>query len=78
MKPLVLVGLVLLVLSVLAFGYQGVAYVTTRDTVVKAGPVEVQADREHAVPLAPILSGVALLAGITFLVMGSGRSRVVG
>jgi hypothetical protein len=76
MKPLVVVGLILLVFSVLAFGYQGVTYVTTRDTVVKAGPVEVVADRDHAIPLAPIISGVALLAGVTLLIIGSGKSRV--
>ena len=38
MKPLMLVGLILVILGVLAFGYQGVAYITTRDTVAQAGP----------------------------------------
>ena len=54
MKPLVLIGLILIVLGVLFLGYQGVAWVTTRDTVAKVGPVEVQADRQHAIPLAPL------------------------
>ena len=42
MRPLMMIGLILVLLGVLALGYQGVAYVTTRDTVVKAGPVETQ------------------------------------
>jgi hypothetical protein len=75
MKPIMIVGVVLVILGVLALGYQGVAYITTRDTVAKVGPVEVQADREHAIPLAPILSGVALLGGITLLIIGAGRQK---
>jgi hypothetical protein len=75
MKPIMIVGLVLVILGVLALGYQGVAYITTRDTVAKVGPVEVQADREHAIPVAPILSGAALLGGITLLIIGAARHK---
>ncbi|HYV39773.1 MAG TPA: hypothetical protein VE988_29055 [Gemmataceae bacterium] len=73
MKPLMAVGLVLILLGVLAFGYQGVAYYTTRETVARVGPIEVQADRQHAVPLAPILSGVAVVGGIALLIIGASR-----
>jgi hypothetical protein len=66
-------GLILIVLGVAALGYQGVAWVTTRDTVAQFGPVEVKADREHAIPLAPILSGVALAGGIVLVIVGAGR-----
>jgi hypothetical protein len=70
MKALMVIGVLLIVLSVAALGYQGVAWVTTRDTVARVGPFEVQADREHAIPLAPILSGVALVGGVVLLVVG--------
>lgn len=73
MKTTVILGLILIVLGVAALGYQGVAWITTRDTVAQVGPVTVQADREHAIPLAPILSGVALVGGIALLVFGAGR-----
>jgi hypothetical protein len=73
MKTTMAIGLILIVLGVLALGYQGVAWITTRDTVAKVGPVEVQADREHAIPLAPILSGVALAGGIILLIVGATR-----
>jgi hypothetical protein len=72
-RPLMLVGLILVLLGVLALGYQGVAYITTRDTVAKAGPLEVQADRTHAVPLWPILSGAALLAGVLCMIAAANR-----
>jgi hypothetical protein len=73
MKATMAIGLILILLGVLALGYQGVMWVTTRDTVAKVGPVEVQADREHAVPLAPILSGVALAGGVALLLIGAAR-----
>lgn len=73
MKPIVILGLVLVILGVLALGYQGIAFITTRDTVARVGPVEVQADRTHAIPLAPILSGAALVGGIALLIAGASK-----
>jgi hypothetical protein len=67
------IGLILVILGVAALGYQGVAYITTRDTVANIGPVEVKADREHAIPLWPILSGAALVGGIALLIVGASR-----
>ncbi len=73
MKPLMIVGLVLVILGVLAFGYQGVAYITTRDTVAQAGPFSVQADREHAFPLWPFVSGACLLGGVILMAASASR-----
>jgi hypothetical protein len=73
MRPLMLIGLILVILGVLALGYQGVAYVTTRDTVAKIGPVEIQADRAHAVPLWPILSVLGIVAGIGCMIAAGNR-----
>ena len=73
MKPLMMIGLLLVVLGVAALGYQGVTWITTRDTVAKVGPVEVQADRAHAVPLVPIIGGVAVAAGAVMIVVGASR-----
>jgi hypothetical protein len=68
-----LVGLVLVILGVLAFGYQGVVYVTTRDTVAQAGPFSVQADREHVFPLWPFVSGACLLGGVILMAASAAR-----
>ncbi len=43
MKPITFVGIVLIVLGLVALGYQGVITYTTREQVVKVGPVEVTA-----------------------------------
>ncbi len=74
MKATMAIGLILIILGVIALGYQGVAWVTTRDTVAKVGPVEVQANREHPIPLAPILSGIALVGGVVLLIVSANRS----
>jgi hypothetical protein len=75
MKPIMIVGCVLLMLGVAALGYQGVAYITTRETVAEVGPIRVQADRERAIPLWPILSGVALVGGLALLVIGASKAK---
>jgi hypothetical protein len=77
MKPLVVIGLIVLILGVAALGYQGVAWVTTRDTVAKVGPVEVQADRQHAIPLWPILGGVGIVGGAVLMLIGANRRSSV-
>ena len=54
MKPTALTGVVLIVLGVAALAYQGITY-TSRDTVVDIGPLHATAEREHTVPLSPLL-----------------------
>ena len=64
------IGALLLILGILALGYQGFTYVT-RDKVVDVGPVEVTKQKTKTVYLPPILGVVALAAGIALLVSGS-------
>jgi hypothetical protein len=71
-----LIGLILVILGVLAFGYQGVAYITTRDTIAQAGPFEVRANRQHAVPLWPIVSGVCLFGGVILMAVSASQREV--
>jgi hypothetical protein len=70
MKPLTLVGVLLIVLGVAALGYQGITY-TSRETVVDAGPVQVTADRQRTVPLPPVLGIVAVAGGVVLLIVGA-------
>ena len=48
-----LIGVVLIVVGVLALAFGGVNY-TTRERVVDLGPLKVDADKQHSVPIAPI------------------------
>mgnify|MGYP003693672695 CR=1 FL=1 len=45
MKPAVFIGIVLIVLSILSFAYQGITY-TTREKVLDIGPIEATAEKQ--------------------------------
>jgi len=70
MKTNSLIGIILIVLGVIAFAYQGITY-TTREKVVDIGPIQVTADKTKTIPLPPIIGGIALVGGIVLLVVGS-------
>jgi membrane-bound ClpP family serine protease len=72
MKPIAIVGIILIVLGIIALGYQGISYVS-HDKVIDMGPIQVSADRKHTIPIAPILGVVALIAGV-LLVVAKGRN----
>jgi uncharacterized membrane protein YidH (DUF202 family) len=68
-----LIGMVLIVVGVLALAFGGFQY-TTRERVVDLGPLKVDADKQHSVPVAPI-AGVAALVGGIVMVMAGSKSR---
>ena len=72
MKPLTLVGVLLIALGVAALGYQAITY-TSRETVVDAGPLQVTADRQRTVQLPPVLGIVAVAGGVVLLIVGARR-----
>jgi uncharacterized membrane protein len=74
MKPVAMLGIVLIVLGVVALAYQGITY-TTREKVVDLGPLKVETKKEKTIPLPPVLGGLALAAGVVLVIVGSrGRS----
>jgi len=74
MKPVAVLGIVLIILGVLALAYQGITY-TTREKVVDVGPLKVETKKEKTIPLPPVLGGLALAAGVVLVIVGSrGRS----
>jgi uncharacterized membrane protein len=72
MRPVVLVGIILIIIGIVALAYQGFTY-TTREKVVDVGPLKVEAKREKTVPLPPIVGGVAVAAGLVLVIVGSRR-----
>jgi uncharacterized membrane protein HdeD (DUF308 family) len=69
MKTTQLLGVVLIVLGVVAFAYQGFTY-TTREKAIDLGPIQVTTERTRRLPLPPIVGAVALIGGIVLLVAG--------
>jgi len=70
MKPVAIVGVILIVLGVVALAYQGITY-TTKDKVVDLGPLKVEAKREKTIPLPPVLGVVALVGGVVLLIVSA-------
>ena len=69
MKPKIMIAIILIVLGIAAFAYQGITY-TTREKVVDVGPIQVTAEKTKTLPLPPIVGAIALVGGIVLLVMG--------
>jgi uncharacterized membrane protein HdeD (DUF308 family) len=69
MKPVAILGVVLIVLGLAALAYQGVTY-TTREKVIDLGPIQATAERQKTVPLPPVLGIVAVGAGVVLLIVG--------
>ena len=70
MRPLVIVGIILIAIGAIALAYQGISYTTT-ERVVDIGPIKVDARKEKTIPLPPILGGVAVAAGVVLLIFGA-------
>jgi hypothetical protein len=70
MKAPTLAGIVLIVLAVIAFSYQGITY-TKREKVLEIGPIEATAEKKETIPLPPILGAAALLGGVALVLVGS-------
>jgi hypothetical protein len=69
MKPIALIGVVLIVLGLVALVYQGITY-SSRETVLDIGPIHATANREKTLPLPPLLGIAAVAGGVALLIAG--------
>jgi hypothetical protein len=70
MKPIAMVGLLLIVLGIVGLVYQGIGY-TKRKDVLDVGPIHATKDTHETIPIPPLLGGIALVGGIALLVVGA-------
>jgi uncharacterized membrane protein YdcZ (DUF606 family) len=73
MKTYMLTGIILIVIGIVAFAYQGISY-TTRENVVDIGPIQLTAEKTRTLPLPPIVGAIALVGGIVLLVMSKKKA----
>ena len=73
MKPVTLIGVVLIIVGVLALAYQGITY-TTREKVIDLGPLKASVDKQKTIPLPPILGALALAGGVVLVIVGARKS----
>ena len=69
MKTYTIIGIILIVIGIFAFAYQGITF-TTREKVVDIGPLQMTAEKTRTLLLPPIVGGISLVGGIVLLVMG--------
>jgi uncharacterized membrane protein len=62
-----IIGIILIVLGIVAFVFQGITY-TTQKNVINMGPIHATAEEKKTIPLPPVLGGIALVGGIVLLV----------
>lgn len=62
-----LVGILLIVLGVATFAYQGFSY-TKQEKLAQIGNVEVTANTEKKVYFPPLLGGLSLVAGVALVI----------
>ena len=77
MKPATIVGILLIIVGVIALAYGGFNFTThEQKRVVDLGPLKVDAnvEKEHSVPLPPILGVVAMVGGVALVWVGAKKS----
>jgi hypothetical protein len=73
MKPATIIGLVLIVVAIIGFAMGGISF-THQKKDIDVGPVQVSHKETNTLPISPILSTLALVAGAGLVIAGS-RSR---
>jgi drug/metabolite transporter (DMT)-like permease len=73
MKPATIIGIVLILLGIIGFATGGFSF-THQHKDVDAGPIQISHEKKETVPISPILSTIALVAGAGLVTVGV-RSR---
>jgi hypothetical protein len=73
MKTNTIFALVLIVLGIAAFSYEGITY-KTREKAVDLGSLQVTTERTKNIPIPPIVGAIALIAGAGLLIMNSKKA----
>jgi hypothetical protein len=63
------IGILLIVLGVIALGFQSITYFTT-ERAVDAGPLKIDIEKPHTIVLNPIVGVGALIAGALLVLAG--------
>ncbi len=73
MKPISIVGIVLVVIGIAGFAMGGFSF-TTKEKVLDLGPIQATADKKHDFPIPALAAGLALAAGVVLVVIGNRKA----
>jgi len=69
MKTSTILGVLLVLFGMAALIWKGIEY-TTEETLIDAGPIEIEAEQQRTIPIAPVVGVVAVVGGIILLGIG--------
>jgi hypothetical protein len=69
MKTPIIIGIPLIVIGIASFAYQSFSYTTT-EKAIDLGPIQVTTEKQHTIPLPPVIGAVALIGGVLLLLKG--------
>ena len=68
MKSVALIGILLIILAIVSFVYQGITY-TTHKKVIDIAGLQATTEQHKTIPLPPLFGGLALIGGVVLLVV---------
>jgi hypothetical protein len=69
MKPATIIGLLLILFGIIGYATGGLSF-THQKKDVDVGPVQISHQTKDTLPISPILSTIALIAGLGLVVVG--------
>jgi uncharacterized membrane protein len=73
MKPVGIVGIILIIVGVISLAYGGFTY-TKREKVLDIGPIQATAEKQKTIPFPPVLGGICLVGGVVLVIVGSRKT----
>ena len=73
MKPLGIIGIILIIVGIIGFAYGGIGW-TTEKKDAQLGPLEIKHQEGHGVSFPPVASGICLVGGIVLVIVGSRKT----
>jgi hypothetical protein len=70
MRILAVIGVLLILVGIVALGFQSITYFTM-DRVVDVGPLQIDVQRPHTFVFNPVASAVAIGAGLVLVIVGA-------
>ena len=73
MRPLGIVGVILIIVGIIGFAYGGMSW-STKKKDAQLGPVEISHNENHGFAVPPLLSGILVVGGIVMVIAGARRT----
>ncbi|MEY2556207.1 MAG: hypothetical protein QOF93_1351 [Verrucomicrobiota bacterium] len=73
MKPVGIIGIILIIVGIIGFAYGGFSWREEKKD-AQLGPLEIKHTEGHGISFPPLMSGICLVGGILLVVVGSRKT----